>query len=323
MTLSNVLKFLRQLGAQITASLTSAGRGAMGYQDEALGDGKGFYGNVDGTIKKFLMAGDATVTPNASATVSGSVEIADAAEVLAGTDTGATGATLAITPSQLKAVSDNAVQLAEDISNSTLAPRIAQSTSDGGLLLRNVLNTVSARVKAFAGGVQVRNSADNDFAELQAKNGTFGGDVVISGNLTVSGTQTTVNTTDTAIKDNEIVLNEGELGAGVTLNDAGLRVERGSLTDVRIGWRESLGKFIAGAIGSEKVLARGYAETLSSTAALTHVVAHNLNTEDITITILDITKSAVFTDWSVTDANSITLNFGVPVSDYRVIVTGV
>ena len=45
--------------------------------------------------------------------------------------------------------------------------------------------------------------------------------VTIDGNLVVTGTQTTVESTDTALTDNTIILNAGETGAGVT---AGIQV---------------------------------------------------------------------------------------------------
>jgi hypothetical protein len=56
--------------------------------------------------------------------------------------------------------------------------------------------------------------------------------VFINGNLVVAGVTTTVNTTDTAIKDNTIVLNNGELGNGVTLSSSGINVYRGPYTGV-------------------------------------------------------------------------------------------
>jgi len=48
--------------------------------------------------------------------------------------------------------------------------------------------------------------------------------VTVTGNLTVSGTQTTVNSQDTDIQDRVIVLNKGEAGAGVTGGTSGLEV---------------------------------------------------------------------------------------------------
>ena len=54
------------------------------------------------------------------------------------------------------------------------------------------------------------------------------GDVVITGSLTVLGTTTSLETTNTQINDNVIVLNKGESGTGVTLGTSGLEIDRGS-----------------------------------------------------------------------------------------------
>lgn len=67
--------------------------------------------------------------------------------------------------------------------------------------------------------------------------------VVVTGNLLVSGTTTTVNTTDTSIEDNTILLNSGEVGAGVTLGTAGIEIERGSLDNAKLLWNESQTRF--------------------------------------------------------------------------------
>jgi len=67
---------------------------------------------------------------------------------------------------------------------------------------------------------------------------TFNADVAITGNLTVSGTLTSVNTTNTTISDNSIVLNEGESGAGVTAGTAGFEIDRGTLDAAKFQWNE-------------------------------------------------------------------------------------
>jgi hypothetical protein len=64
-------------------------------------------------------------------------------------------------------------------------------------------------------------------------------DVIITGNLTVQGSQTAIQTTNTTLKDNIIVLNDGEVGAGVTLGTAGIAVARGSLANVALRWNEA------------------------------------------------------------------------------------
>ena len=66
------------------------------------------------------------------------------------------------------------------------------------------------------------------------------GTTAITGNLTIAGTQTTVNSTNTDIKDNIIFLNKGESGGGVTLNTAGIRIDRGTFPDAQILFDENL-----------------------------------------------------------------------------------
>ena len=66
-------------------------------------------------------------------------------------------------------------------------------------------------------------------AETIAGAKTFSNDMILNGNLTVNGTTTTVDSTVVAVADNVMVLNSGEVGAGVTLGTAGIEIDRGSL----------------------------------------------------------------------------------------------
>jgi len=74
---------------------------------------------------------------------------------------------------------------------------------------------------------------DGDYSIISSSGGTItlgdtGTDpVVIAGNLTVSGTLTTVDTVDLVITDNIITLNDGETGPGITLGTAGITIDRG------------------------------------------------------------------------------------------------
>jgi hypothetical protein len=79
---------------------------------------------------------------------------------------------------------------------------------------------------------------------------TFSADIMananltIAGDLTVSGTTTTVNSTNTDIADSIIALNVGEVGAGVTTpNQSGLEIKRGSLADTFMIWNEATDSF--------------------------------------------------------------------------------
>lgn len=70
--------------------------------------------------------------------------------------------------------------------------------------------------------------------------GTGTGDVYITGNLTVMGTTTTVESETLTVVDPIIQINTGEVGAGVTDNLAGIQIDRGSEPDVSILFDESV-----------------------------------------------------------------------------------
>ena len=77
----------------------------------------------------------------------------------------------------------------------------------------------------------VKNNSDISTAE----------DVIINGDLTVSGSTVTVNAETLLIEDNIIVLNTGVTGTPST--NAGIEVERGTSTNVQIRWNESTDKW--------------------------------------------------------------------------------
>jgi len=66
------------------------------------------------------------------------------------------------------------------------------------------------------------------------------GSVVVTGNLTVQGSTTTVTSENLDISDNIITLNKNETGAGVTLNTSGIDIERGTEPNATILWDDSL-----------------------------------------------------------------------------------
>jgi len=65
---------------------------------------------------------------------------------------------------------------------------------------------------------------------------TFSSGVVITGDLVVQGTQVILNTETLAIEDNIIVLNKNVTGTATS--DAGIEIERGDETNVRLQWDE-------------------------------------------------------------------------------------
>ncbi len=79
-----------------------------------------------------------------------------------------------------------------------------------------------------------------DAGTITLYTGNQSGQVVVSGDLLVQGNTTTVESETMTVKDNIVVVNKGETGAGVTLGTAGLQVDRGPSTpDAQILWDES------------------------------------------------------------------------------------
>ena len=66
---------------------------------------------------------------------------------------------------------------------------------------------------------------------------TVAGNLIVSGDITINGTTTTVNTTELAISDNIMTLNSDVTGA--PSENAGIEVERGSSANVSIRWNET------------------------------------------------------------------------------------
>lgn len=108
--------------------------------------------------------------------------------------------------------------------------------------------------------------------------------VTITGNLVVEGTQTTLETVDTAIKDNIIVLNSGETGSGVTLGISGISVDRGSADDVAIVYDETYNRWRATNDGTlfGNILIEGFTG-ISIEDDTSPVLGGNLNTNGYSI----------------------------------------
>jgi hypothetical protein len=78
--------------------------------------------------------------------------------------------------------------------------------------------------------------------QITLDTGSEEGTVVITGDLTVQGVTTTVETANMTIEDNIIVLNKGEAGAGITdpSNSSGLEIDRGSLLNAFFVYDDNL-----------------------------------------------------------------------------------
>lgn len=80
--------------------------------------------------------------------------------------------------------------------------------------------------------------------------------IIIDGNLTVTGSTTSVETVNSTISDNTIILNNGESGAGVTSGTSGIEIDRGSSDNAKLTFEESSDSF-SFTIGSSYAITRG------------------------------------------------------------------
>lgn len=155
-------------------------------------------------------------------------------------------------------------------------------------------------------------------------NTTINNNLIVSGNLTVSGSVTTLDTQQLIVEDNIIVLNSNVTTAPSL--DAGLEVERGTSLNVSVLWNETSDLWTLTNDGTNYAqIARKYAATISSSAATSYTLTHNLNTRDVTVEVYQNSSNydTVEVDVLRSSVNAVTINFAAsPAVDYRVVITG-
>jgi hypothetical protein len=90
---------------------------------------------------------------------------------------------------------------------------------------------------------------------LPLAGGTITNNLTVGGDLTVSGTTTTVNTTEVNIKDNLILINSNQTGTPSSALKGGLEIERGDLTNFQFVFDESDDRFKVGQVDSLQTVA--------------------------------------------------------------------
>jgi hypothetical protein len=154
-------------------------------------------------------------------------------------------------------------ETARQAADSTLQTNIDDEetarTSADTTLQSNIDSEETARIAAVSGEATARASADTtlqsnitseastaraaesalDVAKANLSGASFTGDVsgtnlVLSGNLTVQGTTTSLETTNSQVKDAIMLLNDGAGSSANNGNDAGFIIERGSSDDGNI-----------------------------------------------------------------------------------------
>lgn len=96
----------------------------------------------------------------------------------------------------------------------------------------------------------VTSTSDVKFHKLHAT-----GSLIVDGDFTVLGTNNISESTIVKYKSHILIVNDGEMGTGVHLNEAGIEVDRGMLENVRIVFREADRSFRVGKISSAQAIA--------------------------------------------------------------------
>ena len=169
-----------------------------------------------------------------------------------------------------------------------------------GLGVTNITseNEVSVSTVGTNADIVVQATGTNSKVKIAGANGielssvlNAQSDVNVSGNFTLSGnfihngSQFTVNATTVTTKDNIIVVNQGEVGSGVTAGKAGIQIDRGDAADYQLVFDESTDKFVIGQVGGtfETLSTREYVDAGLSTGLnlkVDKISGKGLSTED-------------------------------------------
>lgn len=116
---------------------------------------------------------------------------------------------------------------------------------------------------------------------------TVNNSLTVSGDLTVEGNTTTLNTATLEVEDNIIVLNRGVTGSP-SLN-AGLQIERGTSPNAEILWNETsdLWTITSDSTNYYAVARKHVGDVVGDDLTTTFTVTHNLSTREVQVQVYD------------------------------------
>ena len=194
---------------------------------------------------------------------------------------------------------DNTIRM--DISGTELFKMTAAETLTGVTKLNHAASTFTGT--ATNGNITLTPNGSGVVAVSSA--------LTVAGNLTVSGTTTTVDSATLTIEDPMITLAKNNSGGDANTFDQGLFMNRGSAANVSFLWDESADEFVFATTSGEDGTTAGNV-TIDSYA---NIQAGNITCVDVdgilgsntaaaaTVTTLGITGAAVFNDASANDVD--------------------
>ena len=139
-------------------------------------------------------------------------------------------------------------------------------------------------------GDHVHLTTDEHTDVVSIVNGIVPHSLEVQGNFTVSGSTTTVDSTTVTTADNLIVINNGEVGTGVTNGEAGIQIDRGLATNYEFKFDEVDDSFKIGEVGSlQKVATREEIPTDTGVAIWDNATSKFNTTLTPTITSANVT----------------------------------
>lgn len=282
------------------------------------------------------LTGDVTGTGNVSnGTITISTTVAENSVEL-GTDTtgnyvvdvtGGTGVTVTHTQGE---GSSPEVAIGQDVATSA-SPSFVDMTLTGDIAVNGGDITTTATTASIfnTNATTVNFAGEATTLNIGGSSGTttVGNSLVVTGDLTVNGTTTTLNTSELAVEDNTIVLNSNVTGSPVA--NAGIEVERGTEDNVSIIWNEStnLWSFTNDGATFYDMVRKVSLDVTGDSATSSFALTHNLNTRDVQVEVYDAASpyDTVETDIERTGLNSVTIKFATAPgigTNYRVVIVG-
>ena len=108
-------------------------------------------------------------------------------------------------------------------------------------------------------------------------------DVTLSGNLTVNGTTTTIDTTSLLIEDNIVILNKNQTGTPASSLVSGLEVERGDDVNYQFMFRELDDTFVIGQSDSLQAVATRQDSPVADAIPVWNDVVKRFDSSSVTI----------------------------------------